>query len=185
MNLRLTAAVAALILAGAAQQAQAAQAPLQVLKPHYISYTLEIDINRPAKDVWAKVGPYCAIKNWLPIVTTCVITEGEDGQVGAVRLVNGGNIEILVGRTDLSYTYSQPAREGVPYNVYHGTMEAKPVTATTSKLVYNLFYDNTMLADDAARATEQANRRLRFEDALKYMKLIAEGGVMPADAPKR
>jgi hypothetical protein len=38
----------------------------------------------------------------------------------------------------------------VRYNTYHGTLEARPVTATTSKIVYTLFFDNSNLADDAA-----------------------------------
>ena len=63
--------------------------------------------------------------------------------------------EMLVGNTELSYTYTQPVREGRPYNLYHGTLEARPVTATTSKLVYTLVFDNSMLADDAARERGQ------------------------------
>ena len=37
------------------------------------------------------------------------------------------------------------------YNLYHGTLEARPLTPTTTKMVYTLFFDNSMLADDAAR----------------------------------
>ena len=70
--------------------------------------------------------------------------------------------EVLVGKTELSYTYTQPVRDGRPYNLYHGTLEARPVTATTSKLVYTLFFDNSMLADDAARRrTDKARGRRR------------------------
>jgi hypothetical protein len=50
-------------------------------------------------------------------------TWGKNGDFGAIRSVAS---EILVGRTDLSYNYTQPAREGPPYNLYHGTLEAKP-----------------------------------------------------------
>jgi hypothetical protein len=31
--------------------------------------------------------------------------------------------EVLVGRTELSYTYAQTPKEGTPYNLYHGTLE--------------------------------------------------------------
>ena len=41
------------------------------------------------------------------------------------------------------------------------------MTATTSKLVYSFFYDNSMLADDAARATEAAGRRTQFRTACR------------------
>jgi hypothetical protein len=63
--------------------------------------------------------------------------------------------------------------------MYHGTMEARPVTATTSKIIYTLMWDNSMLADDAAREQDRARRRTTFERALANMKIIAEGGTLP------
>ena len=59
--------------------------------------------------------------------------------------------EILVAKTKYSYTYTQPVRATGIYNMYHGTLEAKPLTPTTTQLVYSLFFDNSNLADDAAR----------------------------------
>jgi hypothetical protein len=91
---------------------------------------------------------------------------------------------VLVGKTELSYTYTQPVREGRPYNLYHGTLEARPVTATTSKLVYTLVFDNSMLADDAARTADKARRTTQFTKALENMKVLAEGGTLPP-APAR
>ena len=57
-------------------------------------------------------------------------------KLGTVRSI--GN-EILVGKTQYSYTYTQPVRERAIYNMYHGTLEAIPVTATTSRIRYTLF----------------------------------------------
>jgi hypothetical protein len=82
----------------------------------------------------------------------------------------------MVGRTELSYTYTQPPREGRPYNLYHGTLEARPVTPTSSKLVYTLFFDNSMLADDAAREADKTRRTTQFTTALQNMKTLAEAG---------
>jgi hypothetical protein len=154
-----------------------APAPLAIANPTYTTLVLETSVNRPAQAVWASVGKFCAIGEWLQ--TTCTITSGVDGQLGAVRKLGAAVIEMLVAKTELSYTYTQPVRVGVPFNAYHGTLEAKPVTASTSKLVYSFVYDNSMLADDAARATELANRRTRFTAALQNMKIIAEGGTLP------
>ena len=92
--------------------------------------------------------------------------------------------EVLVGKTELSYTYTQPVREGRPYNLYHGTLEARPVTATTSKLVYSLMFDNSMLADDAARERDIAQKTTQFTTALQNMKILAEGGTLPPPAAK-
>jgi hypothetical protein len=68
--------------------------------------------------------------------------------------------------------------------VYHGTLEAKPVTATTSKLYYTLMWDNSTLADDTARERDKAQRRQTFERALKNMKTLSEGGTLPPRAPR-
>jgi hypothetical protein len=150
-----------------------------VAKPTYISIPLEITVNRPAAEVWKRVGKYCDIGEWFQL--NCTIIAGKDGELGAVRSVAN---EVLVGKTELSYTYTQPVREGRPYNLYHGTLEARPVTATTSKLVYNLMFDNSMLADDAARDRDIAQKTTQFTTALQNMKILAEGGTLPPPAAK-
>jgi hypothetical protein len=162
-----------------APQAAPATGNIVVASPTYTSIPLEIAVNRPAADVWKRVGKYCDIGEWLRI--PCTITSGKDGEFGAVRSVAN---EVLVGKTELSYTYTQPVREGRPYNLYHGTLEARPVTATTSKLVYTLFFDNSMLPDEAAREADKARRTATFKQALENMKILAEGGTLPP-APAR
>ena len=157
-----------------AQTAPAAPVSTVVAKPTYISIPMEITVNRPAAEVWKRVGKYCDIGEWLRV--NCTITAGKDGEFGAVRSI--GN-EVLVGKTELSYSYTQPVREGRPYNLYHGTLEARPLTATTSKLVYTLVLDNSMLADDAARDRDIAQRTTQFTTALENMKILAEGGTLP------
>lgn len=159
-------------LAQAAPAGQSAPASTAVANPNYVTIYLEIDVDRPAAAVWERVGGYCDIGEWLPGLNGCTILSGVDGEVGAVRSVAN---EVLVGKTELSYTYTQPVREGRPYNLYHGTLEARPVTATTSKLVYTLMYDNSMLADDAARAQDLERRTATFTRAMETMKALAEG----------
>jgi hypothetical protein len=141
-------------------------------QPEYAVIKMEIDVARPAKDVWAKVGGYCDIATWLKL--ECKITSG-DGGIGTVRdLANGRVLEILVAQTELSYGYTQPVKEGSFYNLYHGFMEARPVTARTSKILYTLILDVSDKADKAAKDADLASRRTRFEAALKTMKEIAE-----------
>jgi hypothetical protein len=144
---------------------------------------MEITVNRPAKEVWARIGKYCDVAEWLQAPQGCRIVAGRDGEVGAVRSVGGG--EVLVVRTELSYTYAQTPKEGTPYNLYHGTVEVRPMTATTSKILYTLFYDNSMLPNDAARAADKEARRTRFTHALENMKILAEGGKLPPAASPR
>ena len=161
-----------------AQAGAAAPVSTAVANPTYVSIPMEVTVSRPAAEVWKRIGKYCDIGEWMQV--PCTITAGKDGEFGAVRTVAN---EVLVGKTELSYTYTQPVREGRPYNLYHGTLEARPVTATTSKLIYTLVYDNSMLADDAARAKDMAQRRARFTQLLENMKILAEGGKLPS-APK-
>jgi hypothetical protein len=143
-----------------------------IAAPEYVTIAMEIDVNKPAAEVWAKVGDYCDISEWLKL--DCVITSG-DGGMGTVRSLAGGRIsEIMIAQTDLSYGYTQPVIEGQFYSLYHGFMEAKPVTATTSKLLYTLVLDESDKADQAAKDADIARRRASFETALKNMKDIAE-----------
>jgi hypothetical protein len=143
-------------------------------EPEYVTIKMEIDIARPAAEVWAKVGGYCDISKWLEV--DCAVTSG-DGGMGTVRVLAGGRvIEILVAQTDLSYGYTQPAPEAQFYNLYHGFMEAKPVSATASKMLYTLVYDVSDKADRAAKDADIARRRTMFETALNNMKRLAETG---------
>ena len=176
-------AVGALVIAGlmASTNAQA-QAPAQgdsaivVEKPNYVTIALETTVNKPVADVWKRIGGYCTISEWLQIAAGCKILSGTDNEVGAVRSVGA---EVLVGKTQYSYTYTQTVRAGRPYNLYHGTIEARAVSPTTTKLLYTLIYDNSMMPDDAAREKDKASRSAVFSRALSNMKTLAEGGTLP------
>ena len=145
---------------------------LTSMSQEYVTIDMEIDINKPAAEVWEKVGDYCSISEWLGL--DCEITSG-DGGMGSVRSLLGGRIlEIMVAQTELSYGYTQPAVEGEFYNLYHGFMEARPVTDSTSKMLYTLTYDVSNLADQAAKDADIERRRGMFTNALGAMKALAE-----------
>jgi hypothetical protein len=140
----------------------------------YVTIEMEIDINKSASEVWEVVGEYCHIEEWggLP----CEVTSGNGG-MGTVRELALGPrsiIEILVAQTELSYGYTQPVTEGEYYNLYHGFMEARPVTADTSKMLYTLVYDVSNLENQQAKDADMARRRGAFEGMLQKMKEIAE-----------
>ena len=182
-------AVGALVMAGlmasTSAQAQAqGDSAIVVEKPTYVTIALETTVNKPVADVWKRIGGYCTIGEWLQIGAGCKILSGTDNEVGAVRSVAG---EVLVGKTQYSYTYTQTVRAGRPYNLYHGTIEARAVSPTTTKLLYTLIYDNSMLPDDAAREKDKASRTVVFTRALANMKTLAEGGTLspPPNQPAR
>lgn len=142
--------------------------------PEYVRIDMSIDVAKPAAEVWAKVGGYCDIAVWFNGID-CTITSG-DGGMGTVRALAGGRvIEILIAETELSYGYTQPAVPGNFYDLYHGFMEARPVSASSSKILYTLVYDISNLADQAAKDADIARRRGMFERALATMKTLAEG----------
>src|SRR6266550_3789512 len=173
--------LAAMASAAHAQAPAAPKGSVVVASPTYTSIAMEITVNRPAAEVWKRIGKYCDVGEWLQVSAGCKIISGTDGEFGAVRSVGGG--EVLVGRTELSYTYAQTPKEGTPFNLYHGTVEARPLTPATSKLVYTLFFDNSMLPDNAARAADKEVRRARFMQALQNMKTLVEGGKLSPPPP--
>jgi hypothetical protein len=177
-----TMAAPAAVAAAAPVAAPTGPAPLQVANPSYVTIPMEITVNKPVKEVWARIGKYCDIAEWFQIATGCEITSGKDGEVGAVRTVGA---EILVAKTEYSYVYTQPVREGRPYNLYHGNLEARPIDANTTKLLYTLVYDLSLVAgDDAAKAADVERRRVAFNRALGNMKILAEGGALLPPAPR-
>lgn len=142
-------------------------------EPEYVSIELEIDIDRPAEHVWETVGGFCDIGVWAPQLS-CEIISG-DGGIGTVRsLIGGVVLEVLVAQTELSYGYVIPPNEGEAYNMFHGNMEARPVTDDTSKIIYTLMLDVSILPDQAARDAEVARRRGMFEPLLVTMKELSE-----------
>lgn len=153
--------------------ANPANANIIVDNPTYVSIPLEIAIDRPAAEAWKRIGKYCDIAEWLQIPAGCKMLSGVEGEIGSVRSVAN---EVLVGKTEFSYTYTQTPRAGRPYNLYHGTLEVRPVTDKTSRLYYTLVYDNSMLPDDAAREKDKASRTATFTRAIQNIKTLAEGG---------
>lgn len=167
-------------VAQAPAAAPATPPPLQVPNPNYVTIPMEITVNKPVKDVWARIGKYCDITEWLQLPGTCEITSGKDNEVGAVRTVGA---EILVAKTEYSYAYTQPVREGRPYNLYHGNLEARAIDAKTTKILYTLIYDLSLVpGDDAAKAADVERRRVAFTRGLNNMKILAEGGTLPPRA---
>ena len=179
MNKFLGVALTALALSTAAYAQAPAPAALQTPNPHYVAIPMELTVNKPVADVWKRVGKFCDIGEWLPQLA-CTMASGKDGELGAVRSLAGGRIlEIMVAKTEYSYTYAQPVREGQPYNMYHGTIEARALTPTTTKLLYTLLVDQSSLADEAARERDVQQRKTNFTRALENMKILAEGGTLP------
>ena len=154
--------------AGLAACAAAAGFAGTVQAADFVTIPLSTTIDKPANVAWAKISGYCDIGAWLK--TTCVITSGKDGEMGAVRRIAGRIDELLVAKTAWSYSYSQPKS---PID-YHGTVEIQPIDKGHSKLLYTLVYDAEPLATPEAKAADKERRAKQFTGILATMKGIAE-----------
>jgi hypothetical protein len=153
------AAIAAAATLGLAGSANAAG--------EYVSIVQETAVNAPADVAWAKVKGYCDIGAWLK--TTCEITQGKDGELGALRKIAGRIEEVIVAVTPMSYTYADID----PKILYHGTVEVRPVSKTSSKLVYSLFFDQTTVPADQREANKMRRQQM-FAGVMATMKGMAE-----------
>jgi hypothetical protein len=133
----------------------------------YTTLNLNIDVNRPVDVVWKKVGGYCDISAWLKM--TCAYTSGS-GDLGSVRRLNDRIDEVMVAKTAHSYTYTQPTST----ILYHGTLEVVADGKKKSKINYSLFWDQSPLANDEAKAKDREQRTRLFTAALESMKKLAE-----------
>jgi hypothetical protein len=154
-----TAAIAA---AGMLAAAPAFAADYSVIK-------LESTVNAPVDTVWAKVGGYCAIQDWLPRLKPCVLVG--DGGVGSLRKLGAqGFIEVMVAATKYSYTYAQPDNK----ILYHGTLAAEAIDKGHTKLTYTLIYDQEPDGTTEAKDKDRAGRTTNFTAALATMKTMSE-----------
>lgn len=137
---------------------------------HYVAVRNEVVIAAPIDAVWARIGGYCAIAEWLP--TTCTL-EGS-GEPGVVRLlVNGTVVEPMVAKTPYSYTYWQTVGNLAAAGM-HGTLAAQADGPQRTRLRYTIVYDQAALASDALRTSEKARLQARFAGALERMKGLVE-----------
>lgn len=144
----------------------------------YVVITKEVEVDRPVDDVWKRVGDYCAISEWMQ--TDCGYLSG-DGRVGTVRrILRGAVTEVMIAQTSRSYTYLQ-TRGNMAFAGYHGTLAAEPIEASRTRLVYTLFYDQTVFAAEADRRAQRERLDGRLQHDLEVMKAMAERS---ADAPK-
>ena len=140
----------------------------------YATVKLETTVNAPVDAVWAKVGGYCAIQDWLKQLAPCVLSG--DGGLGSVRKLGaqGGITEVMVAQTKYSYTYAQPTNPGLGI-LYHGTLSAEPIDKGHTKLMYSVVWDIEPDGAQDKKDADKANRTRTFTAALASMKALAEG----------
>ena len=144
--------------------------PSAAQAPDFVTVVKQISVNRSATEVWKRIGSYCAIAEWLQV--KCEQTSGS-GEIGSVRTLNGVTVELMVGKSESSYTYWQTAGIMAAYS-YHGTLSVESTGPSTSRLTYTLIYNQGAMASDALRASEHERLSGRFQGALDAMKKLSE-----------
>ncbi|GAA4557604.1 SRPBCC family protein [Pseudonocardia xishanensis] len=99
-------------------------------------------VNAPVEKVWALVRAWNGLPTFLPAIGHSEITEGVDGQVGAVRrltLADGGDPfdEKLIHLDDADHTLTYTFTGANPFDVrrYVSTVRVAPVTDTDESFV--------------------------------------------------
>jgi Polyketide cyclase / dehydrase and lipid transport len=91
------------------------------------SLSRSVDIEATPSAIWAMIGPFCAIKDWLPPVGTCT----QDGKVPPTRtlVTRDGKatfVELQTARDDIKHFYTYTFQSS-PLPVAHYTSTIKVV----------------------------------------------------------
>jgi carbon monoxide dehydrogenase subunit G len=114
------------------------------------AYALQSDVTTasplPPDEVWRKVGDFCGIGEWLPIITSCALSA--DGKVRTLTSKSGGvAVERIEERDDAKRRYSYTIIGGtLPVANYRSTLSVEP-DGQGSKIRWVGVYDAKGAAD--------------------------------------
>jgi hypothetical protein len=164
--------VTALFMAGPGAFSGAMADALDVSARHLSKAQLEIEVSQSAATTWTRVGHFCDIRSWLAI--PCVIIEGREDELGAVRLLMGSIVEVMTSNTASSYAYAAVDSPSSPQKFIHGSLEARPIGRRHCKLLYTLIYDDTQVSSEVDREHDLATRVSFLRQGLEKMRRLAE-----------
>jgi hypothetical protein len=121
-------------------------------------------------DIWAKIGGFCAIKDWHPALAGCEESKEGDVTFRTLTLKDGGKIkEKLTGTTETGYTY-QIIDGPLPVKDYSASFSARADNDEPGKaiVVWSASFAAKGKPDSEARGVIEGI----FKDGLKS---ISEG----------
>jgi len=101
-----------------------------------------VDVHAPATEVWKLIGPYCAIKDWLPPVGRCI----EDGKTPSTRVLvtkdgQAAFVELQTARNEAEHSYSYTFLSSpLPVRGYASTIRVKANSDGTSTVTWSGAY---------------------------------------------
>jgi carbon monoxide dehydrogenase subunit G len=99
----------------------------------------EIDIDRPADEVWAVVGDFGGIATWMPGIESCVL----DGDDRIIKTMGMEVTERLERRDEQERVLVYAIVAGVPIINHKATITVVP-RGSTSQVTWDVDVDNEM-----------------------------------------
>lgn len=121
-----------------------------------------VRIDKPAEEVWAVLGRFDGLENWLPGVESCTV----DGDVRKVDTMGMVIEERLVDLNDAARTITYSIVAGAPVETHEATISVAPVGENASDVTWTVSTE----PDDAA-----AFMRDVYQGALDAAKAKLEG----------
>lgn len=110
------------------------------------------EVKAPVSDVWSLIGPFCAIKDWLPPVGECI----EDGKTPSTRVLitkdgKAAFVELQTARNDAEHSYSYSFLSSpLPVSKYRSTIKVAPNPDGTSTVIWSGSYTPEQGKEQAA-----------------------------------
>lgn len=117
-----------------------------------------IEVAAAPADVWAMIGPFCAIQEWHPSIISCTEEAEQDGTVlRRLALAGGGEIvEQQVSRDDEARQYSYRIVESpLPVRAYKSTLTVDSVDGGARIVWKSTFEPHEAPEADAKAAIDQ------------------------------
>jgi hypothetical protein len=100
------------------------------------------DVNAPVTAVWTLIGPFCAIKDWLPPVGECI----EDGKNPSTRILvtkdgKAAFVETQTARSEAGHSYSYRFLSSpLPVSNYKSTIKVTAKGSGSSTITWTGSY---------------------------------------------
>jgi hypothetical protein len=101
-----------------------------------------VDVSATLSQVWSIIGPFCAIKDWLPPVGTCTETGGFPSE--RTLVTKGGKatfVETQTARSEAEHSYSYTFKSSpLPVTRYASTIKVVPKSDGVSTVIWSSTY---------------------------------------------
>ncbi len=174
-----------LIFSGAALFAAGVGLSLAAPAAQAATLTRSIVVTGAPSDIWAIVGPFCAIKDWLPPVGSCTQTDNSPPvRTLVTRDGQATFVERQVARSDQEHFYSYVfVSSPLPVSNYKSTIKVTALGRNQSTVTWSASYTphpgRDADAKDALRGIYAAGLTTIQQHATQRVAPVTVNGAMP------